>query len=74
MQLETLLRLCRAYRALGDAVAAQLDDVADGDPVSIQNPNAMTLAACWLDGARRAGVSGAADLLDSILSDTPALQ
>ncbi len=44
MTMDTLLKLCRKYRDLGNAVADQLDAVAAGGDPSEQNGNALDLA------------------------------
>jgi hypothetical protein len=66
MQLETLIRLCQDYNALGWAVQEQLADVVNGDLVVDKNPNAMTLALRFLRKAARQEVEGAAELADEI--------
>lgn len=44
MTLTTLLRLCKAYRDLGDAVAEQVIAIDNGDSAANQNANALRLA------------------------------
>jgi hypothetical protein len=52
MTLQTFVRLCRAYRDLGDAVAEQLDDVLDGRMDDL-NANALRLLHDWLRTVER---------------------
>lgn len=66
MDIETLLRLCKSWDALGTAVQKQLADVLEGQPIGDQNANAMKLVASFLEICAKRGVDGAEDLRDSI--------
>lgn len=68
MDLQKFLNLCRAYRNLGDAVARQLDDICEDDPIEEQNPNAMKLVEKFLRDAAKVGVENAEDLANQIKS------
>jgi hypothetical protein len=48
MDLSTLIRLCRDYRDLGDAITEQLHDMAGGVDASELNGNAVREIRKWL--------------------------
>lgn len=43
MNFSDILRICKAYRNLGDAVGDQLQKAADGEPLEDMNPNALRM-------------------------------
>jgi hypothetical protein len=68
MDIQDFLRLAKQFSDLGDAVSCQLIDVAIGEPIEDQNPNALRACHGLLKELIKHGVDGAQDLQEEILA------